>query len=226
MMARIDPNLHTLQLAVAALQPVINQLVLVGGCAVGLLITDGARPPVRETIDVDLVTEVSPLSNYYAFSETLRLLGFSESKDAICRWTKGPLIVDVMPTREYLGFTNTWYELAVTTAVIAQLPTGQSVRHITAPLLIATKIESFYGRGKGDFLHHDIEDIVNVVDGRPEVVEEVFSAPEPVRQFLEEEIDALLAQAPFAEAVQMHLRPSDQARAVIVIERLRKIAGI
>lgn len=226
MIARADPNLHTLQLAVAELQPVIHQLVLVGGCAVGLLITDVARPPVRETVDVDLVTQVSPLSSYHSFGETLRRLGFRESQDVICRWTKGPLVVDVMPTRDYLGFTNTWYELAVTTAVEALLPGGQSVRHITAPLLIATKIESFYGRGKGDFLHHDIEDIINVVDGRPELVEEVFSAPEPVRQFIEEEIDALLAQLPFVEAVQLHLRPSDQGRVGIVIERLRKIAGV
>ncbi|HEY3431910.1 MAG TPA: hypothetical protein VGK09_05120 [Rhodocyclaceae bacterium] len=222
----MNPNLLTLELAVVALQPVIDQLVLVGGCAVGLLITDNARPPVRETIDVDLVTEISPLSKYYDFGDTLKQLGFRESQDVICRWTKGSLVVDVMPTGGYLGFTNTWYDLAVTTAVEALLPNGQTVRHITAPLLIATKIESFYGRGAGDFLHHDIEDIINLVDGRPEVVEEVLSAPGQVRIYLEEEVDTLLAQVTFIEALRMHLRPSDQDRVGLVIERLRRIAGV
>lgn len=47
-----DPNIETLELAARALKPLLNELVLVGGCAVSLLITDRARPPVRHTIDV------------------------------------------------------------------------------------------------------------------------------------------------------------------------------
>jgi hypothetical protein len=49
-----DPNLSKIELIAAALGPLCGQLVFVGGCAVGLLITDSAAAPVRVTFDVDL----------------------------------------------------------------------------------------------------------------------------------------------------------------------------
>jgi len=69
-----DPNIQSLELAALHLEPILTELVLVGGCAVGLLITDLARPPIRYTIDVDLLTEVTPLANYYALCEKLKTL--------------------------------------------------------------------------------------------------------------------------------------------------------
>ena len=71
-----DPNLASLELAALALGPLLDELVLVGGCATGLLITDPSVPPVRATLDVDLLTEVTPLSSYYALQERLRQRGF------------------------------------------------------------------------------------------------------------------------------------------------------
>jgi len=228
-MIKNDPNIGILELAAHALEPLLNELVLVGGCAVGLLITDRARPPVRHTIDVDLLAEVTPLSNYYKLGDKLRDLGFQEKGDIICRWTKGELVIDVMPTDEkVLGFTNRWYELVAKTPLTSKLPSGIEIQHISAPLLIATKIESFYGRGGGDYIHHDIEDIVNLVDGRPEVINELRETPQNLRVFVEEEIDDLLADRNFIDSIPMHLNPSqaEQSRAPIVIERLRKIAGL
>lgn len=228
-MIKNDPNLGTLELAADALKPLLNELILVGGCAVGLLITDRARPPVRHTIDVDLLAEVTPLSNYYKLGDKLRGLGFEEKGDIICRWIKGELIIDVMPTDEnVLGFTNTWYKLVAEKPLTSALPSGVVIQHISAPLLMATKIESFYGRGAGDYLHHDIEDIVNLVDGRPEVINELREAPQQLRDFVEQEVDDLLADARFIDRIPMHLGPSqsEQARAQIVIERLRQMAGL
>lgn len=149
--------------------------------------------------------------------------------DVICRWHKGSLVIDVMPTDErVLGFTNRWYDLAVKTAITSKLPSGVEIRHVTAPLFVATKLESFHDRGGGDFLHHDMEDILNVVDGREELAEEVAEASETVRAFIEEEFDDLLASKTFVEQIPMHLRADrvEQARASIVVERLRRIAGL
>lgn len=224
-----DPNIETLELAAHALKPLLSELVLVGGCAVGLLITDRARPPVRHTIDVDLLAEVTPLSNYYKLCDELRKLGFKESGDIICRWIKDGLVIDIMPTDEkVLGFTNRWYKLAASMPLTRRLPSGIEIQHISAPLLIASKIDSFYGRGKGDFLHHDIEDIVNLIDGRPEVINELREAPQQLREFVEEEIDDLLADRRFIDSIPMLLNPSlaEQARVTILIERLRQIAGL
>ncbi|GEM46656.1 hypothetical protein [Deinococcus cellulosilyticus] len=101
---------HTLQL----LQPVLDEVVLVGGMATGLLITDAGAEQVRYTRDIDLLIHVSTLGEYYQFSEKLRKLGFSEdtTEDApMCRWKRLDTLLDVMtPDAQVLGFTNRWYE--------------------------------------------------------------------------------------------------------------------
>lgn len=226
-----DPNIQMLELTAYALQPLLGELVLVGGCAVSLLITDRARPPVRPTIDVDVVTEVTPRTNYYALCNKLKELGFRQSADSdiICRWKKNELIVDVMPTDpDVLGFSNQWYELAVKMPLTTKLPSGLIIRHISAPFLIATKIEAFYSRGNGDYAHHDIEDIINLVDGRPEVVSEVRGSTVNLREYIEEEIDEFLADIQFINALPMFLSPdlTEQARLPMLIGRLRQIAGL
>lgn len=177
-----------------------------------------------------LVAEVTPLSNYYKLCEKLRKLGFKENGgDFICRWNKGELVIDIMSTdKDVLGFTNKWYELAARMPLTSMLPSGIEILHVSAPLLIATKIESFYARGEGDYLHHDVEDIVNLVDGRPEVVNELREEPQYLRDFVEQEIDDLLADRRFIDSIPMHLNPStaEQSRVPILIERLRQIAGL
>ena len=42
-----------------------------------------------------------------------------------------------------------------------------------APHLIATKFVAWNSRGGGDMYHPDLEDILVVVDGRPELPDEV-----------------------------------------------------
>jgi predicted nucleotidyltransferase len=225
-----DPNVAIVELVVAALGPLADELVLVGGCAVGLLITDRARPPVRQTVDVDLLTEVAPTANYYAFCERLRAQGFREqpTEEVICRWAKGHLLIDVMPTDgTVIGFTNSWYAEAVTSAKFQALPNGQAIRLLSAPLFIATKLEAFRSRGAGDYLHHDMEDIVNLVDGRDTIVDEVTTASQDAQDFLADEFDALLSDPTFVEHMSWHLAPYEQqARKDIVLERMRRIAGI
>lgn len=51
-----NPNLHILELAATALGSLVNDMVFVGGCATGLLITDEAAPAIRVTQDVDVIT--------------------------------------------------------------------------------------------------------------------------------------------------------------------------
>lgn len=225
-----DTNIVAVELAAQSLGPLMDELVLVGGCAVGLLVTDKARPPVRETIDVDLLTEVTPLANYYAFSERLVERGFKQrpTENVICRWFKGDQIIDVMPTDpEVLGFTNRWYESALNDAVLCLLPSGRQVRVITAPHFLATKLVAFASRGNGDYVHHDIEDIVNIIDGRESIVEEVLATEPLLRQFLMEEFDDLLADSIFVERISYHLGSHEHIfRKEIVLSRMRKIAGL
>lgn len=227
-----DPNLHALELAVLALGPLREELVLVGGCTVGLLITDTARPPVRETLDVDLVAEVATAVEYYALSARLRAIGFKEQPQArnMCRWQQGRLMLDVMPSEpSVLGHSaNRWFPQAVRHSQRMQLRGGVFVNVVSPPIFLATKLEAFHDRGNGDYGHHDMEDIVNVIDGRVELIGEVAQAPVDVRDFLREEFDDLVSDAAFVDRIPMHLRPdyASQARTPIIIDRLRQLAGL
>jgi hypothetical protein len=221
-----DPNIASVELAVKAFGPLIDEVVLVGGCAVGLLITDRARPPIRPTVDVDLLTEVAPLGNYYKLCNRLKERGFKESMEVICRWELNGLKVDLMPTdQRVLGFTNSWYAEAAQTSFKYALPSGNSIHVIAPPLFVTTKLESFGARGKGDFLHHDLEDIVNIIDGRPSLVEEVLGASEAVREFIREEFEILMTDPIFDDRL-VWLLQGEYGRKVIVLERMRKICGL
>ena len=69
-MARVkNPNLEILMLAVEQLRELADEMVFLGGCATGLLITDIASPPVRVTRDVDAIVQVVSHADYYKLSE-------------------------------------------------------------------------------------------------------------------------------------------------------------
>ncbi|WP_068848846.1 hypothetical protein [Stenotrophomonas rhizophila] len=215
----------------AALGEKLSQFTFVGGCAAGLLITDDERTAIRATNDVDLIVEVSSLGDYYErLAPELRSAGFNESGEVTCRWIFNGVKVDVMPTDPaILSFSNEWYEEAVRSAQRITLPSGITIRIISAPLLLLTKIAAFHGRGNGDFQgSHDLEDLIAVVDGRPEIVNEVLGADETTREALEDEILALLGSEQFTSSIGYHLRPdqASQGRKAVVIGRLREIAGI
>jgi len=50
-----NPNLEILIFAVEKLGNLADEMVFLGGCAAGLLITDSAAPPLRVTHDVDAI---------------------------------------------------------------------------------------------------------------------------------------------------------------------------
>jgi hypothetical protein len=224
-----DPNRVQLEAAVRVLQPLLDQLVFAGGCATGLLITDPAAGHIRPTMDVDTITEVASYAEYASLSERLRGLGLNEdSREGAptCRWRYQDLIIDVMPTDEkVLGFSNRWYTSAIAGAQrisIADL----DIRVITAVYFLATKLEAFRGRGRNDYRgSHDLEDVIAVVDGRPELLREVADAPDDVRTYICSETRELLGTRAFIDALPGFLLPdsASQGRAPLLVERLRTL---
>ena len=215
-----------------SLGPLANEVVFVGGAVVELLVTDTGAPASRPTDDVDAVVEVATYAQYVAFTDRLRARGASEDRTdgaPLCRWILSGVHIDVMPpTPEVLGFSNRWYSATVEHSVRHRLPGGHHIRVAAAPFFLATKLEAFKGRGGGDFIaSHDLEDVVAIVDGRPELVDEVRQAPSDLRTYLEAEMRRLLGDPRFVEAIPGHL-PSDdegQSRSPIVYRRLMDIAG-
>ena len=73
-----DPNLDMLVAAARVLQPLLDQLVFLGGCTTGLFISDPAAAGIRPTKDVDAITEVASYGEYGALADRLRGLGLRE----------------------------------------------------------------------------------------------------------------------------------------------------
>ncbi|WP_447779277.1 hypothetical protein [Variovorax boronicumulans] len=230
---RQDPNVAIVTLVAHALGPLKDQFVLVGGCCVGLLITDAGRPPVRATIDVDLIAEVTSLAAYYEdLRPKLMGLGFHESPDAdhMCRWHLGSLVLDVLPADESIfgHSTNKWYPEAVESARVMKLEGAMTMRVVAAPVFVATKLEAFGDRGKGDYMQQDMEDIINLVAGRPELPEEVEQWGSEVQDYLRASFDDLLSDQRFLDSLEWHLAHESGAekRIAVVLERLRRMAGL
>jgi hypothetical protein len=232
-MSVANPNLPLLESVVAALGPLSPRFVFFGGCVTGLLITEAATSPVRTTRDGDVIVEVISLGECHTLERQREQAGLrhDHSQDApVCRWLAGSALLDVMPTdKAVLGFGNRWYEEAVRTAVTHVPPSGTSIRLISAPVFMATKLEAFADRGHEDFLaSHHLEHITPIVDGRPELGDEVAVASADIRKHLSTQVRGLLESPAFHNALPGHL-PGDsasQARVPLILERLQRLSRL
>lgn len=110
-----------------------------------------------------------------------------------------------------------------------QLPSGHLIRLANAPSFLATKFEAFHGRGRGDYLaSEDMEDIITLIDGRPEVVEEIAASDPTLRQYLAKQMADLLTSDGFRQALPGHLEATSGAggRADKVLERVGAIVAM
>jgi hypothetical protein len=216
----------------AALGELNSKITFVGGIVTGLLVTDPAAPPARLTADIDVVAGVATYADVAQLVDQLRDLGFMEDSSEgapICRWLISGIKVDVMSSMPVAGMSsNRWYAEAAVEAQTVAVTTELSVRVITAPYFIATKLDAFDDGRRGDlFYSHDVEDIIAVVDGRATIEAEIHAAPASVAAFIRRRFRSLLEDRDFIDAVAGHL-PGDsasQARLPLVMARLRAIAA-
>lgn len=228
-----DPNVARVEVVAQALGDLCEELVFVGGCAASLLIDAPGAPPTRVTYDVDVIAEVAALSGYYALERRFTERGFAKDMSEgapICRWRVQDVEVDLMPTDEsILGFSNRWYPAAVASASAITLPSGRRISLISAPVFLATKFEAFHARGRSDVLiSHDLEDIVNVVEGRLVIVEEVAAAESGLRGYLAARFRELTRNPDFANALPGLVAYDDlyESRIQAVRNRISAIAGL
>jgi predicted nucleotidyltransferase len=206
-----------------------QQMVFVGGCSTAVLITDEITlQEVRATDDVDLIVGLTGMMQWMQLQQILNSKGFTVSGEdgLICRMRLGRLKVDFMPDDpSILGFSNRWYKEGIQTATKYVLPSGRMIKHLTAPLFLATKLEAYAGRGQNDPLgSHDLEDIINVVDGRPELVEEVRAASGEVRTYVAEQFQALLRHADFEYFLHGNIR-GPEGRVATVRQRVTELSA-
>ena len=227
-------NLPLLTRVARRLDPLLSELVFVGGATTELFFTSPAASEVRMTRDADVICEVAGRVEYHRLGERLRTLGFQEdtSPEApLCRWTSEGGILDVMPVDEdILGFSNPWYERALSTANWVNLSPDLRIRVVSPPMFIATKLAAFEGRGEGDLLgSHDIEDIVVVIAYRDELVPETRAEPSESRAWIQERIGRHLIDHPDSEYAITGSLPGAQVVPGLVprvLARVQALAGV
>lgn len=221
-----------LETAAGLLGPLLDEVVFVGGATVHLWLTEPGAPPARATEDVDVVCEVASRTEYYRLGKALRGRGFKEAMDApvICRWESADplLVLDVMPTDpDILGFSNPWYEEAIASALPVALSSGAEIRATVPPVLVATKLCAWRGRGRGDLLRSlDVHDVMTLLDGRSELVREIQDAPVELRSYIRDELTDLRDEPYFDYAVESAVAtygPIGAERARLVLDRITSL---
>lgn len=223
-MSKINFQKEMLIQVATALNELLPQVVFIGGCTTGLFLTDDfTKEQVRYTDDVDLIMHVGSYYDWTQLSERLGQLGFRDSmeQEVICTKMLGPLKVDFMPDNaDILGFSNRWYRDAMTTARDFTLTETLTIKLVEPVYFVATKLEAYLGRGNGDALSsHDIEDLINIFDGREEIVAEINAVDGELRDFIRDQLSALLEDANFEYAVQSATGNNGQ-RESLIFERI------
>ena len=180
-------DLSFLTSAIPQLQPLLEEVLFIGGAIVPLYITDPSILYVRPTLDIDILTAATTYTAYQATVDKLLALGFSHDiSGPICRFVKAQLIVDLMSAEEaVLGFSNRWYRQALATSQLFLLPNGLGIRIPTAPLMLATKLDAYDSRGKSDpAISKDLDDIVSLIDGRAELGAEIRQSDADLQNFI------------------------------------------
>lgn len=193
-----SPNRDLLVRVATRLEPLLEELVFVGGQVGELLITDPVATRVRPTDDVDAICEVASRPAYFLFGERLKELGFEEDTSQgapICRWRAGDDLIDVMPTdEEILHFKGNWFRVVIQTPQLYQLTDTLNIRIASAPAFLATKWEAFEDRGEEDWYGSaDVADIVTVVAGRPELPDELREADAELRDYVIQSTNSMFA---------------------------------
>jgi predicted nucleotidyltransferase len=216
-------NTAALQAVAWALGPLRERVVFVGGTTAGLYNTVPGAPESRPTEDVDCIIEVAPLSAYYQIEQELRALQFRNDVESavICRWRYGELIIHIMPIEEsILGFSNPWYSEGFARAVSFALPDGTSIRILTAVYFVATKLAALKNRGMGDLrVSQDWEDIVYVLDNRPDLIQEVEASTPAVKMYIQTQVAVLLRHPELCEALDCALPYGSGAERVYTLEK-------
>lgn len=229
-MNNLHPNIINLELAAKQLKQIKQELVYVGGATAILYVDDLESANPRATIDVDCVVEVSSLGAFHNLEEELRQIGFkNDTSDnaPICRWKKGSLIIDLMPTDEkILGFSNPWYKEGFKNSEKVKLPSAQEIKIFSFPYFVASKLEALINRGFKDLLtSQDLEDVLFVIEGRQTFFEELKTTNKSLQNATKKIFSQLIRHADFDMAVRGNFpRDINLDRQNLLISKMREFS--
>lgn len=209
-----------------ALKEIKEQVVFVGGAIVSLYTDDPAADEIRPTKDIDLTVQIHNLVHWENLQERLSGIGFYPDPhgQSICSYRYKNIPVDIMSTDDGpFGPSNRWYREGFKNLWTTRAKT-QEIQIFSGPCYLATKFEAFNNRGKDYRTSHDIEDIINILDNRTSIVEEILKAQQNILQFLQEQFQQIIQKGLLDEVLLAHIHPlMQEERMELIKEKLEQI---
>jgi hypothetical protein len=169
------------------------------------------------------VVEVSTLIAYNRFEQRLREAGFRDEGTVLGRFIHdGDLQLDAIPAdASILGFENHWQRASLASATEQTMPSGVTIKVLAPANLLATKLEAFAGRGRNDYLASpDFEDIVALLDGRQQIVDDVTTNAAELRRYIGGQLSKHMSNPRARDAIDIQLNYGsggpDRAQAVVL----------
>jgi predicted nucleotidyltransferase len=213
----------------SALNELNEKVVFVGGATISLY-ADRPVFEIRPTDDIDVIIEILNYFDWGQLEERLRSLGFSNDIESgiVCRYIIQGIVVDIMPTNDpSIGFKNIWYPDGFAEAIGYQIDERNTIKILSAPYFIATKLEAHKGRGKNDGRSsQDFEDIVYVLENRGTIWEEINNASSPVKNYLQSAFSNLLANSNIFEWIDCHVERGTPPATYFIMDQLKKFTSI
>lgn len=213
----------------SALNELNEKVVFVGGATISLY-ADRPVFEIRPTDDIDVIIEILNYFDRGQLEERLRSLGFSNDIESgiVCRYIIQGIVVDIMPTNDpSIGFKNIWYPDGFAEAIGYQIDERNTIKILSAPYFIATKLEAHKGRGKNDGRSsQDFEDIVYVLENRGTIWEEINNASSPVKNYLQSAFSNLLANSNIFEWIDCHVERGTPPATYFIMDQLKKFTSI
>lgn len=219
-------NLERIKAVHQALGDLQSQVVFVGGSTVSLYAEHHAYE-FRGTDDVDVIVEIAKYPEHVQFEEQIRKKGFADDQRMRGRYKVHDITVDIIPTIDVsMGFSNLWYPDGFKNAVQYSIDQDTTVKILSPPYLIATKLEAFKNRGNDDGrTSQDFEDIVYVMENRRSIWEEMEAAPDNVKQYLKEEFTTLLKNKYINEWIECHVEFYSPPSTVFILAEMKRFVA-
>ncbi|MEO7264369.1 MAG: nucleotidyl transferase AbiEii/AbiGii toxin family protein [Ferruginibacter sp.] len=221
-------NILRIKVVNNALGVLKDKVVFVGGATISLY-PDRQVFEVRATDDVDVIIEILNYSDRADLEEQLRTIGFEHDIESpvVCRYKIQGIIVDIMPTDDIsIGFKNKWYPQGFKKAVNYLIDETNSVKILSAPYFIATKLEAYKGRGNDDGrTSPDFEDIIYVLENRNSIWQEMDQLEGEIKAYLKLEFSQLLNNQHIQEWIDSHVERGSPPRTYYIIEALKKFCS-
>ena len=193
----------------------------------GFLITDAAASPPSLTKDLDTVIQIHSYGEQQEVERALSEYGFRRDLSGelpVEAWLWHGVRIDILPHMNSITKTlmNPWFEDIIETATRVEALPGRYAWIASAPAFLASKCVAFQDRGRGDlFKSKDLEDILAVIDGRPELEGEVGASAPRLRDTLRQQFSAMLEDEAICDALPSLI--PDEHREAIVINRMRRM---